>query len=86
MSKVAMQVVGQPFRGVPVGGTVKVSLKDSRSFADNLAPAPVKAPKIAKAKKSEAVKAPAKKSARKAPAKKAAAKKTYSTRAMKAAE
>lgn len=76
MAKIQMRVVGQPFRGVAVGDVVTVSLKDSRAFADNLAPL-------------EAVKAgpraPTKKAAaKKVAAKKAPAKKTYGTRAMKA--
>ncbi len=72
MSKVQMEVIGAPFRGVAVGGTVNVSLKDSRLYADNLKAVKVKANKPTKVKKT----------ARKAPAKKAS---NYSTRAMKAA-
>lgn len=75
MAKVSMKVVGQPFRGVAVGETVRVSLKDSRAFADNLQAIDA-APKRAPAKKT---------AARKAPAKKVAAKSSgYRTRALKA--
>lgn len=75
MAKVNMKVIGDaPFRGVAPGGEVRVTMKDSRTYASQL--------QAIDAPKAPAKKAAAKKTvARKAPAKKAAG---YSTRALKA--
>jgi hypothetical protein len=96
MSKITMRVIGSPFRGVPVGGEVRVSLKDSRLFAANLEPldAPPQKPAVKKtpAKKAATTKKAAtkrvarpKREGEAAPAK-APTKRTYVRRDLKASE